>query len=292
MRDDRESRLARAAGRQHGVVGTSDVRAAGLDRRAVRRRVQAEGLHPMFPGTWCVGHPPLTREAWWTAGVLSAGDGALLEGASACQLYGVNEKRVRKVHVVRPGKAAEHGRLKIRSSQRMPRRCTRKGIPVVPIEEALLGLAAGDATDQEVRRALRQAQVDGLTTHARLAAFARRAAGRRGVARFRRLLGADPCPTHSDLEDAAVDLVRRYGFDPQINVMVDGRKADMVIDGVIVELDSEAFHDNSIAAPDDAGKHAAWRARGRTTQSWTWDHVHVTPVRTIRRLQAAVASAG
>ena len=92
----------------------------------------------------------------------------------------------------------------------MPRRCSRKGIPVVPIEEALLGLAASDATDKDVRRAIRQAQVEKLTTYARLRRHAERNLRRRGVARFRLLLGAHPCPTHSELEDAAVALVRRY----------------------------------------------------------------------------------
>ena len=58
-----------------------------------------------------------------------------------------------------------------------------------------------------------------------------------------------------------------------------------------MELDSEEFHDNSVTALDDTGKHRHWRSRGRRTQSWTWDDLHVTPVRTIRRLQAAVASA-
>ena len=291
MRHIRESRLASRAGRQHGVVGAADVRAAGLDRDAVRREKERGRLFLMFPNAWSVGHKPLTREAWFTAGVLSAGDRSLLDGASACQLYGVFRKRVGKVYVVRPGKAAEHGRLKIRSAKRMPRRCKRKGIPVVPIEEALLGLAASDAGDHDVRRAIRQAQVDKLTTYAKLRRHAERNRGRRGNARFRLLLGASPCPTHSELEDAAVDLVRRYGFEPQINVIVDGFKADMVIDGVIVELDSEEFHDNSIQALDDARKHEQWQANRRTTQSWTWDDVHVTPVRTIRRLHAAVASA-
>ena len=287
MRDDRDIRLARAAGKKHGVVGVGDVRSAGLDREAVRRAVRRGQLHRMFPGTWSVGHRPLTREAWWMAAILSVGGDAKLCGASACQLYEVHERRVGLIHVLTGNRARSKGRLKVHRGT-APRR-TRKGIPVVPIEEALLGLAADPTiTDHDVRRALRQAQVDKLTTHARILAHARK---RPGATRVRRLLGAKPSPTASELEDAAVELVRRYGFEPEINVVVDGRKADMVIDGVIVELDSEEFHDNSVTALDDARKHLDWRQRGRTTQSWTWDDVHVTPVRTIRRLHAAVASA-
>ena len=76
-----------------------------------------------------------------------------------------------------------------------------------------------------------------------------------------------------------------------MQIVIDGKEADLLIDGVIVELDSEEFNDNSITAMDDERKHRHWRSRGRATQSWTWDDVHVTPVRTIRRLRAAVASA-
>ena len=293
MRDDRELRLARAAGQQHTVVGIADVRRADLDREAVRRAVARGQLHPMFPKTWCVGHPPTTRDAWHVAGVLSAGEGARLAGPSACQQWGVFKKRCGKVHVVRRGKPAVHGRLHIHSVKELPPMRRRNGIPVVPIEEALLGLAA-DATvsDRDVRRAIRQAQVEKLTTHAKLVAHCRRARGRPGVRRLRSIAGDRPAPTRSDLEDAAVALLRRYGFDPRCNVEVDGREADLVVDGVIVELDSEEFHDNPLSAADDAGRHALWERNGRPSQRWTWDDVHATPVKTFRRLRAAIASAG
>jgi hypothetical protein len=35
-----------------------------------------------------------------------------------------------------------------------------------------------------------------------------------------------------------------------------------------------------------------WEAAGRRVERLTWDDVHVTPVATVRRLRAAVASAG
>ena len=289
MPDRCDIRLARRAAQRKGVVDREDVRAAGMNREAVRHRVAQGRMHPLFPGVWAWGHRALTREGWFLAAVLSVGDGALLTGPSACQLYGVYKRRIGRIHVLSARRARHHGRLVVHHGS--ARRCRRNGIPVVPIEEALLGLAASDATDHDVRRAIRQAQVDELTTYAKLRDHADRHRGRRGVARFRLLLGAHPSPTRSELEDAAVALLRRYGFEPRCNVVVDGKEADLVVERVIVEIDSEAFHDNSVTALDDASKHAHWRSRGRTTQSWTWDDVHVAPVRTIRRLHAAVASA-
>ena len=88
-RSDRASRLERTASEQWGVVGHGDLRRADLDRFAIRRREQAHQLHPMFPGTWAVGHRALTREAWFISAVLSAGGDARVAGASACQLYEV-----------------------------------------------------------------------------------------------------------------------------------------------------------------------------------------------------------
>jgi hypothetical protein len=165
--------------------------------------------------------------------------------------------------------------------------CRRKGIPVVPVEDALLGLAATNVPDREVRRAIRQAQVLKHTTHARLCAHAERSRGRRGVARFRRLLGIHAALTKSELEDAALALLHRYGLSPECNVRVDGLEADLVLDGLIIELDSEAFHDNSVSAADDARRHDTWVSNGRRVERLTWDDVHVTPVATVRRVARA-----
>lgn len=217
------------------------------------------------------------------AGVLAGGDDTRLAGASACQAYEVFKKRTGTVHVVRRGAAARWGRLRIHSMPALPPRRKRKGIPVVPIEEALLGLAADETVpDGDVRRAVRQAQVMKLTDHQKLIRHARRSKGRPGIRRFRELVGDRPAPTRSELEDAALDFLLRYGFDPRCNAIVDGREADFVLeDGTIVELDSEAFHDNFVAAADDASK---WSAK-RRVERLTWDDVHVTPVRTARRLR-------
>lgn len=275
------------------MVDRADVRAVGMDRRAVQRRVKAELMHPLFPGVWAWGHRAITREAWFLAAVLSVGARAMLCGASACQLYGLLGRRIGRIHVLSDKRRRNAGRLIVHHADPLPARRRRKGIPVVPVEEALLGLAADETvSDHDVRRAIRQAQVEKLTSHAKLVAHARRSVGRPGIRRFRDLVGDRPAPTKSELEDAALALLRRYDFDPVCNVLVDGERADVVVGGVILELDSEAFHDNSVSAANDARRHEVWQANRRRTRRWTWDDVHVTPVRTIRRLRAAIASPG
>jgi hypothetical protein len=123
------------------------------------------------------------------------------------------------------------------------------------------------------------------TTFEKLRRHAAASRGCSGVRRFRSLLLNDEAPrSKSELEAAAVALLRRYGFDPQQNVEIDGEEADIVAGGVIIELDSEEFHDNPIQAAEDARRHDHWVSNARPVERLTWDDVHVTPVRSIRRL--------
>lgn len=57
--------LAEIAARQHGVVALAQLAALGLDREAVRRRVEDGRLHRVHRGVYAVGHSRLTREARW-----------------------------------------------------------------------------------------------------------------------------------------------------------------------------------------------------------------------------------
>ena len=95
--------VAEVAARQHGVVSTAQLRAAGLDGSAVRRRVRAGRLHRLHRGVFAVGHTaplPWTREA---AALLACGPGATLSHHSAARLWGVlTDGRPRPVNVIVP----------------------------------------------------------------------------------------------------------------------------------------------------------------------------------------------
>ena len=127
------------------------------------------------------GHRALSREGWWLAALLSVGGDARLDGPSACQAYEVFKRRIGRIHVVtshtvRPQERSGCG---ARPGSRPRRR--RQGHPVVPIEEALLGLAADrDVTNEEVRRALRKSMTETHTTFERLRRHATKAKGQPG----------------------------------------------------------------------------------------------------------------
>src|SRR6201996_6126061 len=82
-----DGRIARIAGRQHGVVTADQLAEAGIDKSGVTRRVQAGRLHRLHRGVYAVGHRSLSWRGRWLAAVLAAGDGAVLSHVSAVALW-------------------------------------------------------------------------------------------------------------------------------------------------------------------------------------------------------------
>lgn len=263
--------------------------AAGLDYDAVWREVDEERLHPLFFNTWAVGHKAVTKEGWFLAATRSIGGDAKLTGPSTLQLRGVLKGRVGKIHVVTTKRPADRPRIRIHSVQEVPPGRPYRGIPTVTVEEALIVTAATNIDDKRLRRAVRQAFVDKHVTVESMKRAVEDAKGRPGIGRLRTILNTQHSRSKSELEDAAIALLRRYGYDPESNAEILGEEMDLVVDGVIIELDSEEFHDNPVQADDDARRQDAAVAAGIPVQRWTWDDVTARPVRTIRRLAAAVA---
>ena len=79
--------IARIAGRQHGLITTEQLVAAGLSSGAITKRVRAGRLHRVYRGVYAVGHAALSREAHWHAAVLAVGDGAALSHLAAASLW-------------------------------------------------------------------------------------------------------------------------------------------------------------------------------------------------------------
>lgn len=75
-------------------------------------------------------------------------------------------------------------------------------------EQTILDCATTVRNDKAYRRIVRQAQVDGLVSHARLVAFAALNRGRRGVVRMSGELAAGPSPTRSVDEDEVLEIFR------------------------------------------------------------------------------------
>ena len=80
----RGERIARVAGRQHGVIARTQLLKLGLDRKAILRRVAAGVLHSMHGSrVFAVGRNPLSTRGMYLAAVMACGLGAALSHRSA-----------------------------------------------------------------------------------------------------------------------------------------------------------------------------------------------------------------
>src|SRR6187399_723879 len=161
---DRE--IATIAARQYGVVSVSQLRAAGLDGSAVKRRALAGRLHPIHRGVYAVGHSRLSAEGRWMAAVLACGERAVVSHRSAAAAWRLlPDQSVASVDISIPSNAGRKVRDGIRVHRRPslgPKDVTRRrGIPITTPTRTIADL--GQVVPRaDVRRARRQAAVLGL----------------------------------------------------------------------------------------------------------------------------------
>jgi predicted transcriptional regulator of viral defense system len=289
--------VARIAARDHGVVDAEDLRACGLDKHAVARRVGAGRLHPKHRGVYAVGHPRLTLHGRFMAAVKACGPDAVLSHYSAAVLYSLVDwdDRFPEVTVLGSWKR-EHPGLRIHRSEHLPQqdRTRRHGIPVTTPARTLVDLAAVVDPRRE-RRAVNQALALKRVTLPQLARRLDDAPGRRGAATLRTIL-LTAAPTRSDLEDALLDVVLSGGLaPPDVNVPLDLAGRIVIPDlrwpaeRLVVEADSRTWHDNPLARHDDAERQAVLEAHGERVLRVTWRQAVGQPARTLARLRAAGA---
>lgn len=84
---DKDVEYQRIASRQHGAVGSGQLRAAGLSTRAVTRRRRAGMLTPLRPGVAGVAGASPSWEQAVVAMLLAAGHGAVASHATAVRLW-------------------------------------------------------------------------------------------------------------------------------------------------------------------------------------------------------------
>ena len=136
--------MVELARRQHGVVAHSQLRALGLSRYAVKRRLVQGRLFRLHPATYAVGRPDLRIEGRWMAAVLSAGPDALLSHRSAACLWDLIRSDGRCIDVTAPGRrrtAVPGIRLHQPLSLPAEQRSEHLGIPLTSIARTLLDLA-------------------------------------------------------------------------------------------------------------------------------------------------------
>jgi very-short-patch-repair endonuclease/predicted transcriptional regulator of viral defense system len=271
--------IADIAKQQHGVISAAQLAAIGIDRYAVHHRNRTGRLHRIHQGIYTVGHAALPHEARWMAAVLAYGGrrlecgglttrdrdaisetvlehwGAAVSHRSAAELWKLLAPADGPIDVSVSGEDGKRKRRGIRvhrSPTLLPAHVTlRDAIPVTTPARTIADLRraasrrsrSGAISAWELRRAIRQAEVLGLT------------------------LGDDveTDGTRSDLESEFLALCRRHRLPaPEVNVRVGPHLVDFLWRGskVVVETDGYEYHRGRQAFQDDRGRGLDLRLRG------------------------------
>ena len=256
--------IAAIAGRQHGVITTAQLRAAGLTDAAVYKRVRTGRLHPLYRGVYAAGHKRLSREGQFMAAVLAAGDGAALSHLAAAVHWNIWRRRLPGIDVVVPGNRRARKGFTVHRCASLDRRdvTKRNGIPVTTVPRTLVDLAVvltahqlanviheaayhNRFDERATRRAMERAKGRPLTTLQ--AALEAHAAGSAG--------------TRSALEDEF--LAQWQGPPPLVNTKLHGIEVDFHWPdrNLVVEVDGPG-HDRPRTRRDDAERDAALNRAG------------------------------
>lgn len=221
--------VIRLAARQHGVITSAQLAAAGLSPTAVRHRVAQGRLRRLHRGVYLVASLPAQFTAEMAA-VLACGDTAVLSHQAAASLWQIRP-RWRGVMDV----TVTNGRSRPRAGIRVHRaanldRTRHHGIPVTTPARTLLDLAP-HVPPPELDRAVEQAQVNGLATPAGLHAILASQAGHQGVGALAATLGSGHRPsfTRSEGEARLLRLIRAARLPAPIsNTRVLGHEVDLL----------------------------------------------------------------
>jgi hypothetical protein len=223
-----DTRLAEIAARQHGLVSTEDLRAAGLNSSAVSKRRARGLLHRIHRGVYAVGHAALSREARWLAAVFAAGQGAALSHLAAAELWRIARMRG-PITVVAPRKVRIEGIRVHRCNHLDPRDVTiRDGIPVTTVARTIVDLAETQ-TVERLTHVMHEADYWGRLDLDAVRECAARLSGRHGLTVLEEAIGEylkGSAGTKSDKEDMFHALLGNEVPKPIANVKVLGHEVD------------------------------------------------------------------
>jgi predicted transcriptional regulator of viral defense system len=218
--------------RQHGVIARFQLLPLGFSDAAIKHRVAAGRLHPLYPGVYAVGRAKLTREGEWMAAVLACRPRAVLSHESAAALWGIRGERSRQIHVSVPV-GTGHRRRGIAAHRRssLPDQDTtrHKSIPVTKPVRTLIDLATCLPAGP-LEAAINEADKLDLVSPPSLREALDARAGQRGVGALRAILDrATFVLTESELERRFLPIAARAGLPrPRTQEKVNGFRVDFL----------------------------------------------------------------
>jgi very-short-patch-repair endonuclease/predicted transcriptional regulator of viral defense system len=298
---DADRTIAAIAGRQRGLVTRTPLLAAGIDSRAIERRLRAGRLHAVHRGIYLVGHPVMPGGARELAALMACGRGAVVSHLSAANLHRLLPYRAQSgpVDITVVGRqVARRPGIRIHRVRSLDRRDVRTidRIAITTPARTVLDLAVVVSTSQ-LERALAEAQVRRLTTRAALLDQLERNRGRAGTRALRTLVevSGGPAPTRSEAERRLLRLVGAAGLPrPLVNTRVGRLEVDFMWSAqrLVVEVDGFRYHSSRASFESDRQRDAQLAASGYTVVRVTWRQLVNEPEAVVARLATALAVRG
>jgi hypothetical protein len=287
--------IAELSGTTCGVVCTRDLLGAGISESRIRHRVGSGRLVKAFNGVFLVGHPTVSPERLWWAGLMAAGPGRGLSRRSVPEVLGLLTPQPWAISVTAPYNGSDkqlvspltyEGRpVRVNAHRTISASDVRRGtkrsswLPTQDIHDALFDVA-GHCSGRDFHRSWQQAEYQRLITDRQMRT--RLARGRDGsdlvAAKLaRRAVGS--MRFQNDFEEDGGDLFESFGMArPQTNVWVPTNREAVHSDfwfphlRLVVEFDGRQ-HDSPGGQEMDRDKEAWLNAVGITVLRFRWRQV-------------------
>jgi hypothetical protein len=199
-----------------GVAAVADLTALGMPSSTIARRVQAGHARRLLRGVVKEGPDEPTPDQRVAAALLYAGPGAVLSGGEALRRHGLTDPSPAGrllVLVDEQRQRTSSGFVEIERTARLPRPIEIGGLPLAPLERAVICAVRRLDRRDAVRAVLAEAVQKGRTTVARLRAELA-AGSQRGSALPRQVLDELEAGVRSVAEAWARDLHRDSDLPP------------------------------------------------------------------------------
>jgi very-short-patch-repair endonuclease len=278
------------------------MRRLGLSDDVIKVAIATGRLHPLFHGTYAVGHAGVSRRGRLLAATLACGPGAVVSHGTAAELLGLWEFVPEEVDVIA---AVEAGRKisgicrrhvpaplpgEVRVHESVP--CTGPSRTIVDL--------AGILGEPALRAAVEEAKVAGMLNVAEIDAVL---AGprRRGAPTLRAVLDdwrryPTEIRVRSRLEAKLLPLLTRWALPiPLVNTKVSagGRRYELDFlwpeRRLVVETDGGRYHGHPVARARDSARNRALRAAGYEVRRLTWDDLVERPDASLAEISRLLA---
>ncbi len=300
-----DRRLAQVAERQHCLITTADVRAAGGGHTHVEARVRGGRWEKVERNVFRITGTPVTPAARLLAVVLAAGPGAVGSHFSAAAMWGIPGFSLNSLEVSIP-RGRRYRRQRVRSHESSDLdRCrvvTRDGVPVTDVARTLLDLGRYVGPSR-LLRSVEWCRRNGLVDWPELIATLRRHArqGRPGVRRLRGVILANAHRsevTDSDFELLVIASLLEGGLPEPVlhHRVLDGERFVAEVDlaypalKIAIELDGR-HHLKPEVRERDLARQNDLVLLGWTVLRFSWERFAAHPERVLSEVRAAIQGA-